>query len=380
MKRTWLFISILLCGLTFDATAAMSRTCDGNPITWHVNRTRLEINTNSFSNERWQNAVKKAVRVVNTNPSPFWIDTVVRGGDVGEDNEQNEIYATNIDAAGRAWTGYYCYWLYDWEYGIEEVDIVIDSSPHAAGTPITWTTSDNKLQSRHYGSLDKLYVAQAESVLVHELGHLMGLMHENRYYTSMGDAANFVLAGGGRVRPYFGENSSSGARALYGAQGSPFRDLSVSHWKRTGANGEYSQHSRTSIKKFDGGRWVDLTYYAGSPDSSVPEVRLEVDRGDRIRFEYTLENNGKQTETNVRGGVYISTNDWISTSDRLIGTNTWPSIAAQGLPYTFGFSIDIPNDLVRQRVYYVGYLIDDNNTVPEKTGYNNAAYIPIWIK
>lgn len=69
-----------------------------------------------------------------------------------------------------------------------------------------------------------------------------------------------------------------------------------------------------------------------------------------------------------------------STSDRLIGTNTWPSIAAQGLPYTFGFSIDIPNDLVRQRVYYVGYLIDDNNTVPEKTGYNNAAYIPIWIK
>ena len=380
MKRTWLFISILLCGITFDAMAAMVRTCDGNPITWHVNRTRLEINTNSFSNERWQNAVKKAVRVVNTNPSPFWIDTVVRGGDVGEDNEQNEIYATNIDAAGRAWTGYYCYWLYDWEYGIEEVDIVIDSSPHAAGTPITWTTSDNKLQSRHYGSLDKLYVAQAESVLVHELGHLMGLMHENRYYTSMGDTTRFVIAQGGKTRAYFGENSSYGARVLYGAQGSAFGDLSVSHWKRIGANGEYSEHFRTSIKKFDGGRWLDLTYYDGAPDNSVPEMMPMVDRGDRIRFEYTLENNGKQTETNVRGGVYISTNDWISTSDRLIGTNTWPSIAAQGLPYTFGFSIDIPNDLVRQRVYYVGYLIDDNNTVPEKTGQNNAAYIPIWIK
>ena len=119
--------------------------------------------------------------------------------------------------------------------------------------------------------------------------------------------------------------------------------------------------------------------YGGGDGGSVIEPIWEVDLGELIRFEYTLENNGKQDENNVRGGLYISTNDWISKYDRLIGTNVWPLISAQGAAYTFQLEITIPNDLQRGRVYWVGYIIDDNNTVHEKTGKNNAAYVPVWI-
>ena len=142
---------------------------------------------------------------------------------------------------------------------------------------------------------------------------------------------------------------------------------------------EYSEHERTRALENSSGSWVEAPKYGRNPDRSVNELIYGVDLGDRIRFEYTVENNGKQTENNVRGGIYISTNDWISTSDRRISTHTWSSIAAQGAAYTFTYEITIPNDLDQGRVYYVGYIIDDNNRVPEKIGNNNAAYVPVLI-
>ncbi len=373
MNRIIFFLPILLLVSASDAMAASWQECDGDPskkIKFSGNSTTLEINTTSYP-ANWQSRIKDAIKIVNTNPSPFWINTVIRGGGVGKGNGQNEVYYAHIDELGRASSLRTCYWFFGWEWGMVEVDVILDASPNLG----PWTLSELKSKNYRYGGPKTM----AESVFVHEFGHLLGLKHVNSEYNVMGDALDHLITQNGKNRSYFGEDASWGARQLYGTQSSAFRDLSVSHFRYTGVRGEYSEHGRTRALENSGGSWVEAPKYNGSPANSVVEGLWAVNRGDRIRFEYTLENNGKQIERNVRGGIYISTNDWISTSDRLIGTNTWSSIAAQGAAYTFQYEITIPNDLDQGRVYYVGYIIDDNNRVPEKRGSNNAAYIPIVI-
>ena len=375
--KTFLTVGLLLVGAS--ANAASWLECDGDSgkkQKWSVDEIRVEISTTSYP-ENWRTRIKDAIKIVNTNPSPFWINTVERGGGVGDGNGQNEVYSAHIGALGVARYWNTCEWFFGWEWGKDEVDVILDASPtYKNGKPFPpWTLS--KLKSQNY-----IYYgpkAMAESVFVHEFGHLLGLMHVNSEYNVMGDAGNHLITQNGKTRSYFGEDASWGARQLYGTQSSAFRDLSVSHFRYTGVSGEYSTHDRTRAFRNNGTSWVQTGVYGGTSDGSVIEPFWEVNLGERIRFEYTVENNGKQTENNVRGGVYISTNDWISKQDRLMGTHVWNSIAAQGAAYTFTVEITVPNNLQRRRVYWVGYIIDDNNTVHEKTGRNNAAYVPVWI-
>ena len=397
--KTFLTVGLLLVGAS--ANAASWLKCDGDSekkIKFSGNSTTAEISTWNYP-ANWRSKIKDAIKIVNTNPSPFWINTVERSNGVGDLNGENEVYYADIDFPGVARMWPYCYnwsWektflgiVYDSasgiEFGLEEVDVILDSTTWAdhdnnpstpdVGTPRPWTLSSDKSQVNEYGGSKIM----AESVLVHEFGHFLGLMHVNAEYNIMGDSWDHMITQNGKTRSYFGEDASKGARQLYGTQNTWYRDLSVSHFRYTGVSGEYSAHGRTRPAKKNGGKWLGLPIYSGTSDGSVIEPIYGVDLGDRIRFEYTVENNGKQTENNVRGGIYISTNDWISTSDRRISTHTWSSIAAQGAAYTFTYEITIPNDLDQQRVYWVGYIIDDNNRVPEKIGNNNAAYVPVWI-
>ena len=376
--KTFLTVGLLLVGAS--ANAASWLECDGDSgkkIKFSGNSITAEISTWNYP-ASWRSKIKDAIKIVNTNPSPFWINTVERGGGVGDDNGQNEVYYAHIGALGVARYWNTCYFgFFGWEWGKDEVDVILDASPtYTGGEPYPpWTLSKLKSQNYKYNGPK----AMAESVLVHEFGHFLGLMHVNTEYNVMGDAADHLITQNGKTRSYFGEDASWGARQLYGTQSSAFRDLSVSHFRYTGVNGEYSTHDRTRAFRNNGTDWVQTGVYGGTFDGSVIERIWEVNLGERIRFEYTVENNGKQTENNVRGGVYISTNDWISKQDRLMGTHVWNSIAAQGAAYTFTVEITIPNNLQRGRVYWVGYIIDDNNTVHEKTGRNNAAYVPVWI-
>ena len=373
--KTFLTVGLLLVGAS--ANAASWLECDGDSgkkQNWGGNSTTVEISSTSYP-PNWQSRIKDAIRIVNYNPSPFMINTVVRGSGVGDGNRQNEVYHADIEAPGLARMWYECEWFFGWDWGLTEVDVILDSH-RDNGTRRAWTISSNKSQIDKYGGSKSM----AESVFVHEFGHFLGLMHVNAEYNIMGDSWDHMITQNGKTRSYFGEDASKGARQLYGTQNTWYRDLSVSHFRYTGVSGEYSAHGRTRPAKKNGGKWLGLPIYSGTSDGSVIEPIYGVDLGDRIRFEYTVENNGKQTENNVRGGIYISTNDWISTSDRQIHTHTWDSIAAQGAAYTFTYEITIPNDLDQGRAYWVGFIIDDNNQIHEKTGNNNAAYIPVWIQ
>ena len=76
-------------------------------------------------------------------------------------------------------------------------------------------------------------------------------------------------------------------------------------------------------------------------------------------------------------GFYLSSNDFISTSDRLLGTNTGASASAGGL-LTFTRSLYIPADIA-PGTYYLGFLVDNNSAVGEANEGNNSQPMPRTI-
>ncbi len=104
--------------------------------------------------------------------------------------------------------------------------------------------------------------------------------------------------------------------------------------------------------------------------------RYNVKSGSTYRFEFTYENNGETTQS-ARAGYYLSTNNFISTSDRLLKTAQYTQGRAN--VFTHSRTITIPTDVITGNTYYLGVIIDDNNIVSEVDSSNNAAYHIIKI-
>ena len=100
-------------------------------------------------------------------------------------------------------------------------------------------------------------------------------------------------------------------------------------------------------------------------------------RAPRVRPEFEYENSGLSPQT-VRIGFYISTNDFITTADRLIGTRSIKLVRNDTITLTY--EVTIPDDLISGQTYWLGVVIDDLGTVAEFHEGNNATYIPIRIK
>ena len=357
-------ICLLACSVT-SSFAASWLECNGDSgkkLRWGGTSTTARINTTSFPAGSILQAAQRGVDITNTNPSPFAINRTTETGTVGRGNGQNEIYADNISPPGVARMNYHCYWFFGWHYGLDEVDIVLDS------TGRSWTTSQAKNANFAYTGSS----LPIDSVITHEAGHYLGLMHVNWEYNVMGDSWRHHHTNGSNAIIYFGEDASHGARVLYGSQGSAFHDVSAAHWRRTGADGEYSSHGRVRVRNSsDTGTLPSITI-AGEPG-------YRVTRGSVVRPEFTIENNGKQTENNVTYGIYVSNNDFLSYGDTRIGGGTFGSIHPADVA-TLTLPVTIPNSLVAGQNYWLGIIVDENNDISEVSGSNNRAYIPIRVE
>lgn len=363
MLRFNLFVSTLVLLFAQSAFSASWLECDGDSgkkLRWGGNSTSARINTISFSGSNLT-AVQRGINATNANPSPFMVNATTETGTVGRGNGQNEIYANSISPPGVAQMNYHCYWFFGWHYGLDEVDVVLDSDR-------TWTSSTAKSANTAYTGTS----LPIDSVITHEVGHFLGLMHVNWEYNVMGDSWRHHHTNGSQADIYFGEDASTGARALYGNQSSTFNDVAVAHWRRTGANGEYSSHDRVRIRNSANTATLTGITIAGEPG-------FRVTRGTTVRPEFTLENNGKTTQTNITFGIYISTNDFISTSDRRIGGGTFGSLSPDDVATTT-IPVAIPSDLTVGANYWLGIIIDEDNSIAEVNGSNNMTYIPIRIQ
>lgn len=245
---------------------------------------------------------------------------------------------------------------------IVEADIFFDAAE-------PWYYTEARADSWAYGGTKSPFVNAA----LHELGHAFGLKHVNSIYNIMGTDGTHVTANGGIFRAYVGEDAIEGQVFLYGENAGAGADLSVSHWKYGWADGEYSAHIDTEI--FPPG---------GNVRVAINGTRLQgrqvyrVKRGQPYDTEFTYENNGVADEDGVDVGFYISTDATITTADRKVRSFKIGKIG-RGLPGTWRNRVDIPADLIAGQVYYLGVIIDSDDSTGELVEQNNAAFLPIHV-
>jgi hypothetical protein len=139
--------------------------------------------------------------------------------------------------------------------------------------------------------------------------------------------------------------------------------VSVSLFKRTGFEGEYSVHDKCKMYNMSD---VELT--SGSYEG---QRRYQVSKGQQVKAEFTWENNGETWQTrNV--GWYISTDSTITTADtRIVVTARYVDGST---PYALKTTVTLPSNLTSGTTYYLGAIFDYDGGLAETDENNNAAY------
>jgi len=361
--KHYIFLGLITLGL-FSSTANAYETsiCHGKAKKWDSNNVRLRASNVSFpsANSGYGKSLKTTVQHFNQNPSKFSFNLTFGDNSVGYKNGQNETWFTNsnIGAPAVAFTRSNCYWFFGWHNKIIETDIVFKAS-------VPYTTSMNKNNLWEYGGGSRPF----QTTAMHEMGHGAGLQHENDEYNIMGTDWTHIHVNGNSARSYLGEDAADGLVFLYGTSGNNREDLGLVHWRYSGASGAYSSHSKTRLRNC-AGSLLPTVWDSG-------ERRYRVNPGQCVRLELTAENNGKSYQLATPINYFLSTNDYISTWDTLLGSGNLSQSRAN--VYTFQRTLTIPEWVSSGNNYSLGAVIDPYDALFEMTETNNATYVPIRI-
>jgi hypothetical protein len=367
MKRI-LPTSVLFAGLLYNAPSFSYNylTCSGNNLKWSNDNVAMATYDMTTTEH---NAVQYGVDRWNENPSNFRFSlsksTLSAAKSKSNSNGVNEIYwveeVNDGNSSGQALLRKKC------STGeILEADVIVSS---AANRNVI--TSMSKSDQRRYDGDGRAL----QALTIHELGHVTGLGHENSLYNVMGDQYSVVHTNGSSIRFYAGEDASDGLVDLYGKNSSAnIQDIAVSHWRfdeATDPADEYSDHKRTEIFDEAGTTRLSRSTVNGEP-------RYKVRSGQTVQVEFTYENLG-ETTFNVDLEFYLSTNQLISTADRLIASYHDMQLA-RDKAYTLMLKVKIPTGLTVGDTYSIGAYVDSKNEVTgEVTEANNMSYIDVII-
>lgn len=337
-------LTIFLALPTQISQAYVYLTCDDgdDPITWSEecnDCARMRVSPisfpagNSFTTE--VNAAMDTWNAVERSNFTF-IKLVDTNGTYGE-NDVNEVVFDEIDGPGdtlavtRSWYNL-CYAFDDAD--IKETDVIFDVEENWYTSAFSYTSSNIHFRT----------------VAVHEFGHVLGLKHENDVLDTM----NSFYPNGGPLSysklmvPT--ADSRQGLRFLYPEGGTSKPNLVALNYKRTGAGS---------------------SGLVSGPTSAAD--------GTNVTIEATFQNIGSAGSGSFNIGFYLSTNNYITTADTLLGTNFGASCSAGGT-VTFTRTLHIPAGTA-PGVYYLGLLLDKDNTVDEfdNTASNNGLAQPRTI-
>ena len=271
--------------------------CHGR-LRWDGGWTNMAINTTSFPpgsawDARFQNAMWHWNNVGGSGFNFF----VLRDTDntAVQWNGLNEVYlefpSPNQYVAITRWS-YYCYWFFGWDKAIDEADI---------GFNTRFRFAFNRVYNRFNTGAEPF---DFEGVSLHELGHALGINHDNRQLATM----NTLVPNGGPLGHWREwdpiADDRQGVRHLYPV---PTSETDI-------ASSVFSRDPSGSAR------------LVSSPTSAT--------RGSQITIEFTFSNLGTSRST-FDIGFYISPDNVISTSDTLLGRNlgAW---ADPGFSATFG--------------------------------------------
>lgn len=195
----------------------------------------------------------------------------------------------------------------------------------------SWTTS-----ARDYTTTPPYNL---NSVAIHEFGHALGLNHEDRWLATMN---SIYHANAHKIHA----DDKGGLRHIYGSGGS-YIDIALTNWKK--------QNTSSSIP------------------AALVSSPSHVNTGETISMEWTQENHGTSA-VNFDIGFYLSANSTISTSDRLLATNSGASQSRESSS-TFSRNVTIPLD-IREGTYWLGVYLDYNRRLAEDNEGNNSLAHP----
>lgn len=107
-------------------------------------------------------------------------------------------------------------------------------------------------------------------------------------------------------------------------------------------------------------------------------VTEPLDAADTFNVEYQLQNTGPGKAAASTAKFYLSTNSTISTADYLLGSATVNSLAAGASTAIATKSLTLPSatntywDTIGDGTYYIGMIVDANNSVSETNEANNS--------
>ena len=308
-------------------------TCNGNKRVWDGNNVTFKPSTVSFpSGSGWRSSLEAAKNGWNIYSPGSKFDftfSYTSSGSYSSGDDKNSIlvtssYSWGSGTLGVAITRYKtCLWPF-WGGKIKEVDVLFNPA-------WSWNLATNPTA----GSLGY----SSTLVGLHELGHAMGMKHENNVMASLNSyyANSGPLGASNDVHPH--ANDVGGARSGYGTSGTQ-RDFAASIYKRT-----------------------------GSGTSGVIYPPSTVYRGSTASFQYTMENRGTVNETSVGVKYYLSTDRTITTSDYYLGSAGFAINNATASTKTV--NVTIPTS-VPAGYYYFGFIIDPENYIGETDEGNNS--------
>ncbi len=362
MNKKLIIINTLfsLLGVSSIQAANFLYNCGGRPVGYASASLSFSASSAGFpAGQIWDQALRVAISRVNENPSRFRITSLSNNDDsVAIGNGQSEIWwSSNPDESNPAvaYTRYQCNTSTGVGSLIESDILFYNKQPYGQ----TMTATD----LWGYGGGFRPF----QTTAIHELGHAMGLAHSNSEYNIMGTDWLVLTTNGGVARSYLGTDANYGLLRIYGTSPNSIQDLSLSHWKYLGPDGAYSDHERTRMFNASGSE-LSSTLVSG-------EKKYSINKGETVGVQLTAENNG-QVSQSARVGYYISTDNTITTSDRLLTTES-RNIGLND-PLTYIKNLVIPTDLASGD-YWLGAIIDDNNLISEIVEANNATRIPVSL-